>query len=94
MALPEDLDFTFCGMDAPSGAISGNGTPSEVFWTGDGKSVIVSNTYLPLNGVDTAQRVQRTTHPAIAEVELATGKVTPIYWEATQSDADLTSGSV
>jgi dipeptidyl aminopeptidase/acylaminoacyl peptidase len=68
-------------LDAPGGAIAMNGSPREVYWTRDERSVVVTNTYLPLQVDDAQERSRRRAGPAIAEVELSSGAVTPIVWE-------------
>jgi hypothetical protein len=65
-------------LNAPSGFLSQNGTPQVVFWTTGGKSVIVSNTFLPLDTGNPETDKQRQLGPAIAEVDLASGKITEI----------------
>jgi hypothetical protein len=65
-------------LNAPSGFLSQNGTPQVVFWTSDGKSVIVSNTFLPLDTGNQETDKERGLGPAIAEVDLASGKITEI----------------
>lgn len=69
-------------LDAPSSALFyRNRTPTEVFWPHGGRSVIVSATYLPLDVPDAAERERRRAGPAIAEIDLSAGAVTPIVWE-------------
>lgn len=65
-------------LDAPSGFLAQNETPPVVFWPSDGKSVIVSNTFLPLNTGNPAADHQRELGPAIAEIDLSSGKITEI----------------
>jgi hypothetical protein len=65
-------------LNAPSGFLSQNGTPQVVFWTSDGKSVIVSNTFLPLDTGNQETDKGRQLGPAIAEVDLTSGKITEI----------------
>jgi dipeptidyl aminopeptidase/acylaminoacyl peptidase len=65
-------------LDAPSGFLAQNDTPPVVFWPSDGKSVIVSNTFLPLNTGVPATDHQRELGPAIAEIDLSSGKITEI----------------
>lgn len=79
-------------LDAPSGAITFNGTPREVFWDRNERSVIVSNTYLPLNVADHATHDARLRRPAIAEVDIETGEATAIVWEEVETDSQRTAG--
>jgi dipeptidyl aminopeptidase/acylaminoacyl peptidase len=65
-------------INAPSGFLEQNGTPPVVFWTSDGNSVIVSNTFLPLDSPNEEINHQRELGPAIAEVDLHSGKITEI----------------
>jgi hypothetical protein len=74
-------------LDAPTGQMSMNNTPLDVFWRKDGRSVIVSNTYLPLDGVDSAVRLRRAHHPFIAEVDITSKEVIPVAGEETRPDA-------
>ena len=67
--------------DAPSGALTQNGTPLEAFWIDGGRSVILSNSYLPLRGVAPGTVEQRRSRPAIVEFVLATGEIRLIAWE-------------
>ncbi len=68
-------------LDAPSGLISFNETPPEVFWIDDEHSVIVSNTFLPIRGNGGRELERRKRYPAIAEVNLDSGNSTAILWE-------------
>ena len=65
-------------LDAPSGFLAQNDTPQVVFWPSDGKSVIVSNTFLPLNTGNSAADHQRELGPSIVEIDLSSGKITEI----------------
>ena len=65
-------------LNAPSGFLAQNGTPQVVFWTKDGKSVIVSNTFLPLDTGNPETDKERQLGPAIAEVDIASGKITEV----------------
>ena len=78
-------------LNAPSGFLSQNGTPQVVFWTSDGKSVIVSNTFLPLDTGNQETDEERQLGPAIAEVDLASGKITEIMPEPYEAEGGNTS---
>ncbi len=56
---------------------------SEVFWSLDSQSVVVSNAYLPLNIDDAAERARRRTHTFLAEVKISNRQIVKI------SDEDL-----
>jgi hypothetical protein len=79
-------------LNAPAGFTAGTAAPQEVFWSADGRTAIVSDTFLPLIDVDRNERVQRTQRPAIAQVDLQTGETTPIFWEAVLADAERAAG--
>ncbi len=64
--------------DAPIAALG-----SEVFWSPDSQSVVVSNAHLPLNTDDAAERAQRKTHTFLAEVRISSRRLVKI------SDEDL-----
>jgi dipeptidyl aminopeptidase/acylaminoacyl peptidase len=68
-------------LDAPSGSIAQTFGPTGVYWLDGERSVIVSHTYLPLNGVGDPERARRTSGPAIAQVDLRSGTAVPITWE-------------
>ncbi len=82
-------------LDAPTGWHARNCTPLEVFWTRDGQSVIVSNTFLPLDSsFSPVGRNQRAEAPAIAEIDIRSGVVTPILFEPPcAGDARQMSGT-
>lgn len=79
-------------LDAPGGAIAQNLTVREVFWVNGGKSVVVSNTYLPLKTHDARVREMRRERPAIAEVDLLSGEINTVFWEPVRSAEDLAQG--
>lgn len=65
-------------LDAPTGFLFG-GMALEVHWAEDEASVILSNTFLPVAGVeDSAELARRRASPAIVELDLKTGAVTRI----------------
>jgi len=67
-------------LDAP---ISRLGKESEVAWSPDSQSVILSNMYLPLNKIDNpAERALRKTHAFLAEVEISSRQIIKISDEA------------
>jgi dipeptidyl aminopeptidase/acylaminoacyl peptidase len=67
-------------LDAP---ISTAGEGSEVVWSPDSQSVVLSNMYLPLNVDKTAERALRKTHTFLAEVKISSRQLVKI------SDEDL-----
>jgi hypothetical protein len=73
-------------LDAPSGFLSFNGSPAEVYWLPDERSVIVSNTYVPLGAAKGRVRERHMTRPAIVEVDLLSGKYSVIAWEPGPRD--------
>ncbi len=50
----------------------------HLVWAPDGGSVVLGNTYLPLEGVDAAEAKWRTTHRAVAQVNVRTHAVTVV----------------
>lgn len=68
-------------VDAPSGSIARTFGPTAVHWRDDERSVVVSHTYLPLDVSDDEERLRRAGGPAVAEVDLQSGKGTAIAWE-------------
>jgi hypothetical protein len=78
-------------LDAPSGWLAQNLTPIRAFWR-DASHVIVSNSYLPLSDAVGAERERRRKQPAVAEIDLETGRVTPIFWEPALTDAERRAG--
>jgi predicted dienelactone hydrolase len=71
--------------DAPTGFLSFNYTPAEVFWPRGRNTLIVTNTFLPLLDAGSQQRAERAAAPAIAEVDLESGKISVIAWEPTRA---------
>lgn len=63
-------------VDAPLGAWYSN-----LAWSDDSRSVVISGTNLPLDVHDPSERRTRAAHLFVAEVEVATGKVLPITHE-------------
>jgi dipeptidyl aminopeptidase/acylaminoacyl peptidase len=78
-------------LDAPAGYASFNHTPREVFWTKGERSVIVSNTYLPLADNDRAGQ-QVALSPVTAEVDLQSRAATPILIEPAISRTRAEAG--
>ncbi len=61
-------------IDAPSGIIFG-GSALSAHWSVDEGSVVLANTFLPLNETDAGEVVRRQAAPSIAEVDLHTRAV-------------------
>lgn len=80
-------------LDAPSGWLSQNRTPLEVMWIEAERTVLVSNTYLPLHVEGAAQRAQRVNGPAIAEIDIVSGTVTPAVWEPVRTTEQRLAGN-
>lgn len=80
--------------DAPTGQqLNWNAHAQKVFWNADSTFAIVTNTYLPLEGVTYAERQIRTQSTAIAEVEIPSRNVRRILTEPMQSWDQLKSGA-
>jgi dipeptidyl aminopeptidase/acylaminoacyl peptidase len=54
---------------------------SEKFWSPDGTSVVLTNTYLPLEGTEGVERKERQVAPFTFEVQVPGGKITKISQE-------------
>jgi dipeptidyl aminopeptidase/acylaminoacyl peptidase len=67
-------------LDAPYGWAA-NDSVGEVEWEAEDHRVILGNTFLPLGESDLADQGIRKKRPAIAEVDLRTGRIAPIVWE-------------
>lgn len=75
-------------LDAPSGYVINTGRAIiEAFWLEDEASVVISNTLLPLNEGQGDLSMRRSV-PAIAEVDVRSGAITPISWEPTGAGRD------
>jgi hypothetical protein len=81
-------------LDAPSGALSQNSTPRAAFWPDDEQSVVLTNTFLPLDSDQSAELRLRRLRPAIVEVSLVQRTVLPLFWEAVLSMPDRAAGKV
>lgn len=79
--------------DAPLATVTFNQTPQHVFWLPNGKSVIVTNTYLPLQGVAARVRAERELKPAIVEVDIESGAISMISWESVRQQAAQPMGA-
>jgi len=51
---------------------------SDVVWSPDSKSVVVSGTYLPLEVLEEIQREQRRSNTYVAQVKISSGTIVPI----------------
>jgi dipeptidyl aminopeptidase/acylaminoacyl peptidase len=56
----------------------GGGADSEAAWSPDSESVVITNTYLPLEETSSEERESRLGGPFIAEVRVRTGEITKI----------------
>lgn len=77
-------------LDAPAGMLANNGTPLKVFWPRERRSVIVSNTYLPI----TSETAVPTLQPVIAEISLETGAAMTIASEPVAKPGQPLNGRV
>jgi hypothetical protein len=68
-------------LDAPDGYLSLNQTPARVFWLPGEHGVIVTSTFLPLQGGTLATRQ---TSPYIVEVDIDPGEIRPIVAEPSE----------
>ena len=60
-------------VDAP---VSFVGVGSEAVWLPDSRSVVITNTYLPLDGVSSEEREARRKGPFVAEIQVPSGEIT------------------
>ena len=74
-------------IDAPNAYLAGNLTPMKAFWRANERSVVVSNTFLPLTAGSEDERRRRTHGPAIAEVDVQSGRARAIVWEPRATSA-------
>lgn len=78
-------------LDAPTARGAFNGTPLEVFWTANDRSVIVTNTYVPIStGPELDEKSVR--RPSIVEVVIETGLVAPVFEEAVITSDERVKG--
>lgn len=63
-------------LDAPISL--GGGADSEAAWSPDSKSVVITNTYLPLQNTSDEERGPRLAGPFVVEVHVRTGEITKI----------------
>jgi hypothetical protein len=62
-------------IDAP---ISIGGRGSEAIWLADSRSVVITNSYLPLENVSREEREARLQSPFVAEIKIPSGDITKI----------------
>jgi len=62
-------------IDAP---IALTGLGSEAVWLPDNRSVVITNSYLPLNSVSTEERETRRKGPVVAEIHVPSGEITKV----------------
>lgn len=60
-------------LDAPSGLVFGGDL--GVHWSADDASVILANTFLPLQAASAAEQARNRATPAVVQVDIASGKV-------------------
>jgi hypothetical protein len=85
-------------LDAPISPLGG----SEVAWSPDSQSVVVSDTYLPLNIDDAAERARRRAHTFLAEVKISSRQLVKISdenlrlidWDAKTNDVVCDVGRI
>ena len=73
-------------MDAPSGLLAENYTPTVAHWLDDERRVLLSSSFVPLSEVSPDEREKRRRGTAIAEIEIASGKADVILWEPWHED--------
>jgi dipeptidyl aminopeptidase/acylaminoacyl peptidase len=78
--------------DAPEATLAFNRAPHFVAWLPGGTEVIISHSYLPLGAVSSEERQRRVSAPAIAQVNVLTGKARAIAWEPLVTAAEQKEG--
>ena len=63
-------------VDAPISL--GGGADSEAAWSPDSESVVITNSYLPLEGISPEERESRIAGPVVAEVRVRSGEITKV----------------
>jgi len=76
-------------LDAPAGFLTNAPTPPAVFWLKNEQSVVISNTFLPLDGSHDQEHSEA---PAIAEVDLRSGYAQPIAWIPWVTESEWKAG--
>src|SRR5260221_3955420 len=82
-------------VDAPKAWLDG-----AIAWTEDGRSVLVSGTYLPLDSPDPLEQGERRKHPFVVEVDVPSRSIHPItgrrlsisHWDAQKRRVTLAPG--
>jgi dipeptidyl aminopeptidase/acylaminoacyl peptidase len=71
-------------VDAPIGDVLAYGEQARAVWAPDGKRLLLTTTFLPLDGADQLVRTQRQSNVcSVAEVEIPTNAVSCIAWSRT-----------
>jgi hypothetical protein len=84
-------------VDAPVGF---TGVGSEAIWLPDSRSVVITNAYLPLDGVSGEEREARRKTPFAAEIRVPSGEIsklsskdlTLLHWDPKHSDLVFKAG--
>jgi hypothetical protein len=84
-------------VDAP---VSFAGVGSEAVWLPDSRSVVITNAYLPLDGVSGEEREARRKTPFAAEISVPSGEIsklsskdlTLLHWDPKRSDLVFKAG--
>jgi hypothetical protein len=74
-------------IDAPYGLPLGHETPVLAAWSHDEKQVLITNTFLPLEGVSTRDRLQRRGPCAIAVVQIPSLATNCVEFDLPQRDS-------
>jgi dipeptidyl aminopeptidase/acylaminoacyl peptidase len=81
-------------VNAPNGWALGSGDMNQVAWSFDGKELLLTNTFLPLESVDEAERQRRLQHCVAAIVELASQQSSCVVFSIyDRSKKQLTAAS-
>jgi dipeptidyl aminopeptidase/acylaminoacyl peptidase len=78
-------------IDAPEAFVLSYRDRDQAVWSRDERRLLLTNTFLPLEGVDTAERLRRLRPCAVADVEVPSGKVNCIVF--SRFDRRYTAGT-
>jgi dipeptidyl aminopeptidase/acylaminoacyl peptidase len=73
-------------IDAPLARGVERSGPTEAIWSQDGRRVLLTNTFLPLEGVDNAEKARRLRDPAIVIYDTQSHEMTPVARLRSKSD--------
>ena len=72
-------------IDAPNGYALAYAEKNRVAWSADGRRVLVTNSFLPLDGTHGAEQLKRTTPCAVASIEVPAGELHCLLFNETKA---------